>query len=122
MAEKNAESRKLPVKLLAVDLDDTLLTDELSISGRNREALLEAERRGVIVLLATGRVPESMLRFAGELGMLEREGYLISGNGTLLTRSDTHEVLFRKTLPVEERIIRLPVSGKPGYSRYGVPP
>ncbi|TVQ97761.1 MAG: HAD family phosphatase [Spirochaetaceae bacterium] len=92
------------IRMIAVDLDDTLLRDDLSISDANRRALLAAEEAGVVVLLATGRVLASMLPYARQLGMLDREGYLISGNGTLLTRSDTGEELIRELLAPEDAV------------------
>ena len=104
MTDKHAETNSPSIQLLAVDLDDTLLTEELTISEANRNALLKAEEMGIRVLLATGRVPESMNKFTAELGMTEREGYIIAGNGTLLIRSDTGEEVFRKTLPINDAI------------------
>ena len=104
MIDNNAKEQLSPVKILAVDLDDTLLTEDLTISEPNRKALKRAEDAGVTVLLATGRVPESIYRFTAELGMTNREGYLITGNGTLLTRSDTGEEIFRITLPVKDAV------------------
>jgi Cof subfamily protein (haloacid dehalogenase superfamily) len=96
-----AETRP-PIRILAIDLDDTLLHEDLTLTPANRDALRQAEDAGVAVLLASGRVPGSMYRYAKELGMLEREGYMIAGNGTLLIRTDTGEELVRQTLPVEE--------------------
>ena len=89
------------VRLLALDLDDTLLQDDLTISERDRDAVLAAERAGVQVLLASGRVREAMERYAGELGMLERPGFMISGNGTLITRTDNGEEILRASLETE---------------------
>ncbi len=95
MKHSQASHLGLQIRLLAIDLDDTLLRDDLTISRRNKQALIAAEDSGVAVLLASGRVRESMLPYARELGMLDREGYMISGNGTLLTRTDSGEELLR---------------------------
>lgn len=89
------------VKLLALDLDDTLLNTELEISPENRRAVLAAEEAGVRVLLASGRVPEAMQRYARDLGMERRPGYLISNNGCTIIRSDNKELLYRKALSSE---------------------
>lgn len=70
-----------PIKLLALDLDDTLLDKEHRISPENRTALLAAEERGVHVVLASGRTPKAMIPYARELGMDRREGLLIAYNG-----------------------------------------
>jgi hypothetical protein len=91
----NAQSA---VRLLAVDLDDTLLREDLTISNDNKQALIKAEEAGVTVLLASGRVFEAMHHYADELGMTARPGYLISNNGGTITRSDTGELVSRKTI------------------------
>ena len=87
------------IGLLALDLDDTLLKRDLSISPRNRRALKKAEKRGVIVVLASGRIPHSMQRYVRELDMHRREGFLIANNGATIQRTDTHEVTAAHLMP-----------------------
>ena len=72
------------VRLLAVDLDDTLLRSDLTISYRTRNAIKKAEDAGVKVVLASGRVSAAMESFARTLGMHRRLGYLICNNGTVI--------------------------------------
>jgi len=72
------------IRLLAVDLDDTLLRSDLTISYRTRSAIKKAEDAGVKVVLASGRVPAAMESFARMLGMHRRLGYLICNNGTII--------------------------------------
>ncbi|MDA8337016.1 MAG: Cof-type HAD-IIB family hydrolase [Peptococcaceae bacterium] len=57
------------IRLLAVDLDDSLLGSDLGVSPRNREALAVCKRAGVRVVLATGRMYRSAERIALELGL-----------------------------------------------------
>ncbi|MFD4986007.1 Cof-type HAD-IIB family hydrolase [Streptomyces sp. NPDC058372] len=45
----------VPIRLIATDLDGTLLRDDKTISPRTRAALTAAERAGVVVLFVTGR-------------------------------------------------------------------
>ena len=52
---KESEGKVLKYKLLAVDIDDTLLPRNGSVSERNKRALKEAEEAGIYVTLATGR-------------------------------------------------------------------
>lgn len=56
-------------RLVAVDLDGTLLTGEQRISPRARAAVAGLERRGVAVVLCTGRPPRSAKAYAAELGL-----------------------------------------------------
>ena len=56
-------------KLVALDLDETLLNDEFKISSRNREAIRRVVERGVRVTIATGRMFRSAVRYARELAI-----------------------------------------------------
>ena len=43
------------VQLIAIDMDGTLLSPDHTISKKNKEAILEAQSRGIEVVVATGR-------------------------------------------------------------------
>lgn len=57
----------LPVRLVALDLDGTLLGPELGIRQRSRETVREVRARGIPVVIATGRMYRSAVRYAVEL-------------------------------------------------------
>ena len=80
--------------MLALDLDDTLLRSDLSISYRTRNAIKRTAQTGVTVVLASGRIPEAMDRFARLLGLHKKRGYLICNNGALIRESDTGSVIY----------------------------
>lgn len=86
-----------PIRLLAVDLDDTLLTSDLRISPRSRQALRRARERGVQVVLATGRMFISALPFARLLGL---DGPMICYNGATVRRVGDGRILRRRPLPL----------------------
>jgi len=90
------------VRLLALDLDDTLLRSDLTISFRVRNAVRAAEAAGVRVVLASGRAPAAMAAFARLLGMHRRPGFLICGNGTIVQDSRSGVIVH------EERIATKP--------------
>lgn len=73
------------VKLIATDLDGTLLDSAGKISERNRAALLAAMERGVHVTLCTGRMFSSAKRFSAQLGITIP---LICYNGAMVRRQD----------------------------------
>lgn len=87
----------MTVKLLALDLDGTLFTDDLVISVRTREAIRAAQARGVLVTLATGRMFTSARKIAGDLGI---DAPLICYQGALVQHRGTGEVLYHKTVPL----------------------
>lgn len=89
-------------KMLVLDLDDTLLKDDYSISARNKDLLLEAQNRGVKVVLASGRPTPAMLQFADELKLAHYDSYIISFNGAVVTSMKTNEVIFERSLTKEE--------------------
>jgi Cof subfamily protein (haloacid dehalogenase superfamily) len=57
----------LPVRLIALDIDGTLVGEDLVIGPRTRAAIAEARRRGIVVSLVTGRMANSAEPFAREL-------------------------------------------------------
>jgi Cof subfamily protein (haloacid dehalogenase superfamily) len=58
-----------PIRLLALDIDGTLVGDDLVIGPRTHAAVRAARDRGVHVSLVTGRMVASAMRFARELGL-----------------------------------------------------
>lgn len=60
-----------PIRLLALDIDGTLVGHDFRISDRTRAAIGEAVQRGVRVSLATGRMASSAAVFANRLGLSE---------------------------------------------------
>jgi Cof subfamily protein (haloacid dehalogenase superfamily) len=77
------------IRILALDLDDTLLRSDLSVSFRTRNVIKKAAAQGVVVVLASSRVPAVMDRFSRLLGMHKKPGYLICNNGTIVQESHT---------------------------------
>lgn len=67
-----------PVELVAVDLDGTLLRRDSTLAPEGARALRAADAMGVHVVLATTRTPDSVRRFAREIGLVRP---LICTNG-----------------------------------------
>ncbi|MGE5652707.1 MAG: Cof-type HAD-IIB family hydrolase [Bacillota bacterium] len=86
------------IKLIAIDLDDTLLNTDRHVSPRNREAIRAARERGVMVTLATGRMYQSALPYAHELGL---DVPLITYQGALIKTALTGEELFHRPIPLD---------------------
>ena len=86
-------------KLMAIDLDGTLLNSYGIVSKATQEALLEAKRRGTEVVLASGRPISSTESIAVELGV---DNYLISGNGSAVYDIKKQEVICDRFLKKEQ--------------------
>jgi Cof subfamily protein (haloacid dehalogenase superfamily) len=59
----------LPIRLIALDIDGTLVGDDLVVGARTQAAIRAALARDVSVSLVTGRMVSSAMRFALELGL-----------------------------------------------------
>ncbi|MBD3243809.1 MAG: Cof-type HAD-IIB family hydrolase [Chitinivibrionales bacterium] len=59
----------MPPKLLAFDLDGTLLTTDKRLTAANRDALEDMVRTGAVVALASGRLRSSMMKVASQLAI-----------------------------------------------------
>ncbi len=71
-------------KLIALDMDGTLLNDNQEISTRNKEALRIAQEAGIVVCLSTGRGMFSLRPFINEL---ELDSPLVTVNGGAIWRN-----------------------------------
>ncbi len=80
------------IRLLALDLDGTLMDDDLVISPRVRSAVAAAQEHGVVVTLATGRMFDSTLTFARELDITAP---LICYQGAFIQAPDSNGPLYR---------------------------
>lgn len=86
----------MKIRLIATDLDDTLLDHQCCISPRAREAFRRAQEKDIYVTIATGRMYRSALPFALELGI---DVPLITYQGALVKTSVTQEVLYHRPVP-----------------------
>jgi Cof subfamily protein (haloacid dehalogenase superfamily) len=87
----------LPIRLLAIDIDGTLLNPQIQISDTDMAALRRAHSEGVEVILVTGRRHRFALPIAQQLGF---DLWLVSSNGAV-TRSLSGETFHRDLLPLE---------------------
>jgi len=71
-------------KLVALDMDGTLLNSQGAISPRNKQAILAAIAQGTRVVLASGRPLEGMNWALEELGMIGNDDYVACYNGSLV--------------------------------------
>jgi Cof subfamily protein (haloacid dehalogenase superfamily) len=86
-----------PIRLLAADIDGTLLNPQFQISATDLTALRRAQQAGVEVILVTGRRHQFALPIAQQVGP---DLWLISSNGAV-TRSLSGNTFHRDLLPKE---------------------
>ena len=89
-------------RMLVLDMDDTLLTDDHKISEENKEMLFKAQELGVYVVLASGRPTLAMTAFAKELKLDINNSFMLSFNGAVITDLKEDIVLFEQTLTQQQ--------------------
>ena len=88
-----------PPRLIAIDMDGTLLGSNGRVSPRNLAALRRAEKAGAEVVIATGRRHCYAMHVLRELDLLPA-GAIISSNGTVV-RSVASELIVRRYMALE---------------------
>ena len=83
------------IKLIAIDMDGTLLNGKKHIDKAQKEAIHEAVEAGIKIVLCTGRPLYGILPFYEELGLseLDSEGYVILNNGCSIHKTKDWELI-----------------------------
>lgn len=84
-------------RLIAMDLDDTLLQDDLTVSEPTRAALKRAMERGVHLTIATGRMFASARQIARQIDL---NVPIITYQGSLVCNLLDGQALYERTVPV----------------------
>ena len=85
-------------KLVALDMDGTLLDDKKNISLGNKEAIIEAKKNGCHVIIATGRPKKGIIKYQEQLKTNYLNEYLVVFNGALVIDYNTDEVIYESVL------------------------
>lgn len=96
------------IKLIALDMDGTLLNENHEISAGNREAIMEARELNVPVMIATGRTRATCGSYAQSLGLqtflvTANGGEIYNKDGVLIHATDLHEDAVDHVYELRER-------------------
>lgn len=96
-------SEKLDPKLIALDLDDTLLTKELQITPITVKALRDAAAKGIYIVPCSGRAENGILQFVRTLELAgTKEGrYVIAVNGSEIFDLHTRTTIYSRKVPFD---------------------
>lgn len=86
-------------KLITIDLDGTLLNKYGEVTEYTKNVIKKTTDKGVLVVLASGRISESVLTIAKEIGANK---YYISGNGSVLYDMQKDEIIYENYLNKEK--------------------
>ena len=85
-------------KIIFLDLDGTITNDEKKITPKTKDALMEIQKQGYIVALASGRPTPGMVSVAKELELEKYGGYILSFNGGKIINWKTKETVFENVM------------------------
>ena len=104
-------------KLIAVDLDGTMLNHYGEISEKTKEIVQKCIEKGVQIVLASGRPTDSIKTIAEELGI---KGYFIAGNGALVYDIQKNEIIYENYIKKEKvlEIIKICEENSIAYNVY----
>ncbi|MBR3542908.1 MAG: HAD family phosphatase [Treponema sp.] len=87
---------KVAPKLVALDLDDSLLNNELLISDRTVAAVQKAAEQNIYVVICSGRSPSAILPFVRRLDLAGKEQgrYAVASNGSVVVDLHKREEIY----------------------------
>lgn len=86
-------------ELLVLDVDGTLVNSKKEITEKTRDAIIECQKNGIKVAIASGRCTEGIRHQAREIQLDQYGGYIISFNGGRITNFQTGEIIYDIALP-----------------------
>lgn len=92
----------MTVKMIALDMDGTLLNPQHEITDAVKSAIEEAKAQGILVVLASGRPYIGMQNAIAELGLNTPGQYCISYNGGLVQHAENGEPIVETTLGMSD--------------------
>lgn len=81
------------IKMIALDLDNTLLNSKKEISPRNTRVLKKLHQQGIHVVLCTGRPINAIWPYIEQLGLTGSGEYTVTFNGGLVVNNQSRDVL-----------------------------
>lgn len=85
-------------KLIALDMDGTILKEDKTISPETKKAIESAKAKGVKVVLSSGRPMLGLNKYLKQLNLINKDDYAISYNGALIQNTQTGEVIAKTTM------------------------
>ncbi|KAJ51743.1 hypothetical protein BD780_003297 [Clostridium tetanomorphum] len=89
-------------KLIALDMDGTLLNSNKNISKENLTAIKNAKKLGVKIVLSTGRPLEGIKKYLNKLNLINDEDYSVVYNGAIVQNNKTGKLLCKKLLSIDD--------------------
>ncbi|WHQ37010.1 Cof-type HAD-IIB family hydrolase [Spiroplasma sp. SV19] len=112
----------MAVKMIVCDIDGTLVTDkEKVIPLVNIEALQKIQAAGILVTIASGRVPSSLYDYAAALGIINNCQYVVGSNGGAVLNLKTGEYVYDEVISYKDTLWAMTIVKEFGYDFYLAP-
>lgn len=85
-------------KMIALDLDGTLKNSHNEITPKTRDALIQCQKNGMIIVLASGRPTPGLRHEAATLELAQYNGVLLSFNGARVYDIKRDRVIYEKVV------------------------
>ena len=89
------------IKLIAIDVDGTLLNSKHELTHLNKEWIKIASDKGIIIVLASGRPVSGLVNVFKQLEIDSSKHYLLGFNGAVIERASDYSVMFERTLDID---------------------
>ena len=86
-------------KLVAVDLDGTLLNSYGEVTEYTKEVIKKVQQKGLKFIIASGRPMDSIKSISKDI---EADKYFIAGNGAIIYDTQKQEIIYEKYIPKQK--------------------
>lgn len=90
------------IKLVAIDLDGTLLDYHKEVSKKNIDAIRKLRDKGIYIVIATGRPVAGFSWILDEISLKGRDDYSITNTGSLIIKNKDKTNLWKKSLTMKD--------------------
>lgn len=109
-------------KLIALDMDGTVLKEDKTISHENYKAIQEAKANGIKVVLATGRPVKGIENYLKELNLDEKGDYAVTFNGAMVQDTESGDILANNIMSLDDLHYLNDLSNKLGVHIHALTP
>lgn len=95
----------MSIKLVAIDIDGTLLNSKNEITPRVKAALQQANQQGTYIVLCTGRPLPGVAQQLNELGLYGDNDYVITYNGSLVQATKSKKIISSYSLTYDDFLL-----------------
>ena len=102
-----------PIKMIAIDLDDTLIRDDTTVSDYTKDTIRRAQQKGIHIMIATGRMYATASPYGRMLGLGDIPMMLFGGG--LIQTLESKKILYSHPIPKEDAAQLLALAKEKGW-------